>query len=99
MRNLLIIFLLFFSLTVYSQNTSNRFAGENTDSETENPYSNSQKLTSDVKASSASAMADNGPGAPGEPVPIDGFLPLLIVVAVGLIFFQNRYPSQKTMSN
>lgn len=31
-----------------------------------------------------------GPGNPGEPVPIDGYLPFLLIGSLGLVFYYQR---------
>ncbi|MGV8914044.1 MAG: hypothetical protein ACOH1X_01210 [Kaistella sp.] len=38
-----------------------------------------------------------GPGNPGEPVPIDDYIPLLIIAAVGIIVYKS-YTKNKALS-
>lgn len=103
MRNYLIIFSLFFSVLSFGQGQGNPFVGENTNSNSGNLYSKPQSVdgeeqlrtpdpNSNDKAFDATeterAAADGGPGSDG--LPIDDYIPVFIVVAVGIIFYKRR---------
>ena len=54
-------------------------------------------LGPDGEASSESAMGipgpgdqEEGPGNPGEPVPIDGYVPVLLLSGLALVFYSQR---------
>ncbi|WP_027385131.1 hypothetical protein [Epilithonimonas caeni] len=45
---------------------------------------------SNVEQSPNDTTQSLGPGNPGEPVPIDGYLPLLLISSLGLVFYYQR---------
>jgi len=74
MKKLFFIILLLFQMVVYAQSTSdNPFAREDA-----NQQANAEIPKDEIAAS-------DGPGDPGDTVPIDDYLPLLLVTAVGII--------------
>jgi|APMI01.1.fsa_nt_gi hypothetical protein len=74
MKKLFFIILLLFQMVVYAQSSSdNPFAREDANQQT-----NAEIPKDEIAAS-------DGPGDPGSTVPIDDYLPLLLVTAVGII--------------
>ena len=70
-----IILAIFFGTLVSAQNGANRF------SDTENTVKEEQVVAKDV----------DGPGdPPNDTVPIDGYIPLLGIAAVGIIIYYTR---------
>lgn len=85
MKKLFFIILLLFQMVVYAQSTSdNPFAREDA-----NQQANAEIPKDEIAAS-------DGPGDPGSTVPIDDYIPLLLVAAMGLIVY-NTY-RKKTLS-
>ena len=89
MRNILAFMFLFSSLLVYPQG-HNPFA-DNDDqtviktSPQENPVENPPHQYENPNAAPAEIKASDDPGNPGDVVPIDDYLPLLLITAVGII--------------
>ena len=74
MKKLFFIILLLFQMVVYAQSSSdNPFAREDA-----NQQANAEIPKDEIAAS-------DDPGDPGSTVPIDDYLPLLLVTAVGII--------------
>ena len=74
MKKLFFIILLLFQMVVYAQSTSdNPFAREDAN----------QQANAEIPKDEIAAGDD--PGDPGSTVPIDDYLPLLLVTAVGII--------------
>lgn len=85
MKKLFFIILLLSQMVVYAQSTSdNPFAREDA-----NQQANAEIPKDEIAAS-------DGPGDPGSTVPIDDYIPLLLIVAMGLIVY-NTY-RKKTLS-
>ena len=85
MKKYLTILILFLSLSVFAQEETNPFAtSENRNTETP---ANGESKDSEV-------VVSKGPGGPGEPVPINDYIPLLLLAAVGLIVYQVRKQKQ-----
>ena len=84
MRKILLICTVLFSLFLFSQENSNIFDGEPAPAaKSENAFS-----ATTVAASQPKTMARGG--NPGDPVPIDNYVPILILVAAALIFFKGK---------
>ena len=100
MRNLFAMFSLFFSVLYFAQ--ANPFAGENTDNSSSNRYSNGKGLDNPHKgkggpgvlpeqASPAAEQAALGvPPTDGDDLPIDDYIPVFVMVALGMIVYQTR---------
>lgn len=100
MRKILSFILICISLVVYSQ-APNRFAEgdeqslmskstpENSGEYPTQQYENPNAAPAEIKAS-------DDPGNPGDVVPIDDYIPLLLIAAMGLIVY-NTY-RKKTLS-
>jgi len=74
MKKLFFIILLLFQMVVYAQSSSdNPFAREDA-----NQQANAEIPKDEIAAS-------DDPGDPGSTVPIDDYLPLLLITAVGII--------------
>ncbi len=89
MRNILAFIFLFSSLLVYPQG-HNPFADNNDQtviktSPQENPVENSLQQYENPNAAPAEIKASDDPGNPGDVVPIDDYLPVLLVTAIGII--------------
>lgn len=81
MRNIIAIILLLISVLVHSQSTNVFADGEQNSSDPASTrvYDSSDNLVA------TEAADDDGPPPPTDPVPIDAYLPLLLVTAVGII--------------
>lgn len=85
MKKLFFIILLLFQMVVYAQPSSdNPFAREDANQEANAEISKNQ------------VAASTEPGDPGETIPIDDYIPLLLIAAMGLIVY-NTY-RKKTLS-
>ena len=89
MRNILAFIFLFSSLLAYPQG-HNPFA--DSDDQTvmknslqENPVENPTQQFENPNAAPADVQANDSPGNPGDVVPIDDYIPLLLITAVGII--------------
>lgn len=97
MRKLLIIFSFFTSIILFGQSSANPFAGENTDSKSENIYASPNAATAvpdNAMQPTGNGNGNNGNGLgnggnPG-PIPIDDYIPVLLLVALGFIVYQKR---------
>lgn len=81
MRNIIALVFLLLSVIVYSQST-NVFADReqnSSDAATTRVYDSSDNLVA------TEAADDDGSPNPSDPVPIDDYLPLLLITAVGII--------------
>lgn len=77
MKKILYIILFFISVLGYSQQEANRFVeSENADAITKDQTAGDLQQTE---------PGDSGGGDPADPAPIDDYIPLLLVVAVGII--------------
>lgn len=75
--------ILFLSLMISAQGQPNPFSHEedeiqNTDSRLD-------------ESSGKDPEVAYGPGPPGEPVPIDDYIPLLVIIAAGLIIYKTYH--------
>jgi len=85
MRKIFLICTILFSLFLFSQESSNVFDGEPA------PAAKSENVFSTTTAAAARQpkMMARG-GNPGDPVPIDNYLPVLLLVAAALIFSKGK---------
>lgn len=74
MKKYLLILVLLVSTFGFSQSSHNWFSNDNETSQSYNDQMYQQ---------------DADPGAPGDPVPIDGMVPLLIIAGISIIFYVN----------
>lgn len=81
MRNIIAVVFLLISVLVYSQSTNVFADGEQNSSD---PASTRVYDSSDNFVATEAAD-DDGPPPPTDPVPIDDYLPLLLITAVGII--------------
>ena len=81
-KNISLILLFLFTI-VFSQHSENRFNQES-ESAFENPAPENR-----VPQNQGPIVAKN-PGAPGEPVFIDDYIPLLVLTALGIIIYKTR---------
>ena len=84
MRKILLICTILFSLFSISQESSNVFDGEPA------PAAKSENVFSTTAVASRAPKTMNKGGNPGDPVPIDNYLPLLVLVAAALIFIKGK---------
>ena len=76
MKKLFFIILLLFQMVVYAQSSSdNPFAREDA-----NQQANAEIPKDEIAAS-------DGPGDPGSTVPIDDYIPVLAITAIGIIVY------------
>lgn len=80
-RYILFLLISFFS---FAQSGPNPFADKESESEFNKPTATKDNETQ-VKDNAASL--DSGGGNPGDPVPIDNYIPLLIITAVGIMVY------------
>lgn len=78
---------MFFTIGFAQELPTNRFE------ETEQDYNNEYSEPTVAKEPETAGF----PGNPGEPVPIDDYIPLLIVAAVGIIVYKS-YTKNKALS-
>ena len=92
MRNIIAVVFLLISVLVYSQSTNVFADGEQNSSDpaSSRVYDSSDNLVA------KEAADDDGPPPPTDPVPIDDYIPLLLIAAMGLIVY-NTY-RKKTLS-
>lgn len=100
MRKILSFILICISLVVYSQ-APNRFAeGDEQSLMSKSTPENSGEYPTqqyeNPNAAPAVVQANDNPGNPGSVVPIDDYIPLLLIAAMGLIVY-NTY-RKKTLS-
>lgn len=97
MRKILSFILICISLVVYSQ-AQNRFAegDEQNLMSKSTPENSGEYPTQQYENPNAAPAADGDPGNPGDVVPIDDYIPLLLIAAMGLIVY-NTY-RKKTLS-
>ena len=81
MRNIIAVVFLLISVLVCSQSTNVFADGEQNSSD---PASTRVYETSDNLVATEAAE-DDGPPPPTDPVPIDDYLPVLLITAVGII--------------
>ncbi|MEC5156964.1 hypothetical protein [Chryseobacterium sp. MP_3.2] len=79
LRNFFILILVLIFSAGYAQQTSNRFEEEDARLN-QNEVDNAEPFKDELP---------QGPGNPGEPVPINGYIPVLILTAVGIIMYRN----------
>ena len=90
MRNLLAVLTLFLSVFMFSQETSNRFSDEETQANENSTYSPSGRAINYGDTRDDVAANDDGPPNPGDPIPIDGYIPILLIAAGGMIVYYAR---------
>lgn len=90
MKKTLYLFFLLLSVMSFSQDPTNRFA----ESEKDNSTLNSNKSIETEEEPPTQTL--NG-GNPADPIPVDDYLPLLVVAAVGIIIYK-AYPRKNLVS-
>lgn len=83
MKKSLYIFFIFISFFTYAQKGPNPFA----EKETETAFNKDVPVKENDKDLT---QKDSGGGNPGGVVPIDDYIPFLIIAALGLIIYQAR---------
>lgn len=106
MRKILLIFSLVFSVIFLAQTGSNVFSDQseiNSNKKIDNPstsldnssYMQSNKGAGNDMSTMGNGKGNNGNGKgnggnPGDPVPIDNYIPIFILVATGIILYKRR---------
>lgn len=101
MRKIFAIFILLLSVLYFSQGPYNRFSDEKDEGASEKHFDPTANPRSDVSIGPASGdhsydnpqtdtEADDGTPNPGDPVPIDNYLPVLLITASGMIVYFAR---------
>lgn len=83
MKKVLYIFFLLVSTLHFGQGAANPFE----DAENENSTLESKPV---VESEPHSGTLDSGGGNPGDPLPIDDYMPLLVSTAVGIAIYAAR---------
>ncbi len=70
--------------------------------QSDNRFSDSEEQTTELEKTNSGASVDpqerdGGPGGPGEIVPIDDYLPFLVITALGIIILAT-YKKKKLLS-
>ena len=81
-KNISLILLFLFTI-VFSQHSENRFDEEAASAFQNSTESNDNPIDTDEEPI-------GGPGNPGGPVPIDDYIPLLVLTALGIIIYKTR---------
>lgn len=88
MKKLFLLFLIPYFSLAFSQQTKNRFDQEDrTAVEDRSMMGDRSMQNTDTKEGD---VLQKGPGNPGDPVPVDNYIPFLIITALGLIIYQVR---------
>lgn len=82
MRNIIAVVFLLLSVMVYSQSTNIFADGEQNSSD---PASTRVYDSGDNLVATEAADDDGNPPNPGDPIPIDDYLPILLITALGII--------------
>ena len=90
MKKSLYIFFIFISLLSFAQNGPNPFA----DRDSEGAFNKDVAVKETETKANPENSLDSGGGNPGDPTPIDDYLPLLLITAIGLFVFQVRKQKQ-----
>ena len=92
MRKCFLLILIPFFSVAFSQQNTNRFDQEDRSS-MEDQSSMGDRATQNTN-DQAGEVVQKGPGNPGEPVPVDDYIPFLLITALGLIVYQVRKQKQ-----
>lgn len=83
MKKTLYIFFLIISIFSYSQSGPNRFD----ESENDNVFNRNTNVNDHTSQEGHETALDTGGGNPGDPLPIDNYIPFLAITAVGIIVY------------
>ena len=83
MKRFLVLSFLYLTSLVFGQKTVNRF-----DDNSQTIFQNVEEKEANPKITISES--GNGAGNPGDPAPIDDYIPLLIITAVGIIIYKAR---------
>lgn len=87
MRKSLAVLTIFLSVFLYSQGTNNRFSDEESQAKDQSEYNSSGKGINYGDTKDDIAAINAGDPNPGDPVPIDQYVGLLLLTAVGFMFY------------
>lgn len=101
MRKIFAVFILLFSVFYFSQGPNNRFSEEQEAGTSAKHYDPTANPRTDVSIGAApgdhtydntttGTEAGDGPPNPSDPVPIDNYLPVLLITASGMIVYFAR---------
>jgi len=85
MKKLFILILISLYTGIFAQVGKNRFEESN-----QSGFERTVDHTNEQSSDNPQAGKDGGAGNPGETVPIDNYIPFLLITALGLIIYQAR---------
>lgn len=86
MKKSLYLFFILISLFSFAKNGPNPFA----ENESDNTFSKTNTNTNNQSDGNHEASLDSGGGNPGDPVPIDNYIPFLVITAVGIMVYHTH---------
>ena len=86
MKKTLYLFFILISFFSYAQSGPNPFA----DKESDNAFNRTNATKDNETEAKKDAAFDPGGGNPGDPVPIDNYIPLLVITAVGIMVYHTH---------
>ena len=86
MKKTIYLILLVISVFGFAQQGANPFA----ESESQNAFSKEQAAKEKTNIEQQSQPYDKNPGNLGDPAPIDDYVPLLVIAAIGIIVYTQR---------
>ncbi|MBF8457223.1 hypothetical protein IV494_08505 [Kaistella sp. G5-32] len=86
MKNILYLFFILIGVFSYAQHGPNPFA----EKESDNAFNRTNATKDNETQANDGTAFDPGGGNPGDPLPIDNYIPLLAVTAVGIILYSTR---------
>lgn len=92
-RFFLLLLIPYFSVA-YAQLSTNRFDQEDR-SATEDRSAMEDRSMQNTNDQDGDVLG-KGPGNPGDPVPIDSYIPLLLITAIGFIIYQTKKDKKLT---
>ncbi|KIA89133.1 hypothetical protein [Kaistella jeonii] len=93
MKKTLYFFFILISFVSYAQNGPNPFA----EKESDNAFNRTNATKDNETQANHDTAFDPGGGNPGSSVPIDNYIPLLVITAVGIIVY-NTHQKKKMLA-
>ena len=84
MKKIRYLFFILVSFFATAQSGPNPFAEKASD----NTFSKVDSAPESEQKSNKPQSADSGGGSPGDPLPIDNYIPILVLTAVGMIIYK-----------
>lgn len=88
MKKFFLLLLISCFTVVYSQQSTNRFDQEDRSVVEDRSAMGDRSMQNSNEQEGG--VLQKGPGNPGDPVPIDTYIPLLLLTAIGFIVYQTR---------